>query len=400
MLYSHRCREKSSRPILCQYGNSDLNIFLKILSDFRRHLLAAVILLILLVSLSGAYLFYILELRENPQLHNFGEALWWVVVSITSVGYGDIVPITTAGRILGAIIVFMGVALFSLFTAIISSVFVTQKLKEERGLKQLSERNHILLCGWNHTAEQILRVIFQKNSSPAVVMINQLPEEQVQSIIFKFKDKPLQFIRGDFAQEEILNRANLTRAHTVIIIPDTSMGMSTRSDEKTILTAFSVKAIHPKIKVYAHILDRDNEPYLKKAQVEDYIISDAFSGMLLGEMVTSPGIPQSIQHLIRGGEAGNLERLPVPSDLAGKTFGEALQYFRQLRQLPIAIVKEHQALSLGQILSEDYSDLDKFIEQKFQQAGKSLRKGNYLDVRMNPPDDAVLDPDLSLIVIK
>jgi voltage-gated potassium channel len=287
-----------------------------------------------------------------------------------------------------------------MFTAIISSIFVTQKLKEERGLKQISERNHIILCGWNHTAEQILKIIFERNRNASVVMINQLPEDQIQNILLNFKENALQFIRGDFAQEEILGRANITRARTVIIIPDASAGITTRSDEKTILTAFSVKAIHPKIKVYAHILDHDNEPYLKKAQVEEYIVSDALSGVMLGEMVVSPGVPQSILQLIQGGESGTLVRQSVPPSLIGKTFAEALRFYREKQELPIAVVKEQKTLSLSQILSEDYSDLDRFIEKKFQDAGRSLKKGEYVDVKLNPPDDFILEKDISLIVIK
>ncbi len=376
------------------------NFFRKIAFTLRKNFLLTVIFFIFLICLLGAYIFFRIEINRNPNLHSFGEALWWVIVSITSVGYGDIVPTTSTGRFLGIFIIFTGVVIFSLFTAIISSIFVSQKLKEERGLKQVSEKNHIILCGWNHMAEQILKVIFQKDGVPSVVMINQLPEDQVQNLLFMFKDKPLQFVRGDFAQEEILTRANITRARSVIIIPDASAGLTARSDEKTILTAFSVKAMHPKVKLYAHILDRDNEPYLKKAQVHDYIISDAFSGVLLGEMVMSPGVSQSIQRLVYGTDSGNLVREPVPGELIGKTFGEAIHFYRQGNKLPIGLVKEQKSLSLSNILSEDYSDLDKFIEHKFEQAGKSLKKGDFLDVRINPPDGTVLEKDVSLIVIK
>ncbi len=377
-----------------------MNVIPQVLSYLRRNLLLSIIALIFILCLVGAFLFSLIELSANPALNSFGEALWWVVVSITTVGYGDIVPVTPFGRMLAALIIFTGVALFSMFTAIISSIFVTQKLKEERGLKQIIEKNHIILCGWNHTAEQILNIIFQRSRSANLVMINQLPEDQVQNILLNFKDHSLHFIRGDFAQEEILARASITKAKAVIIIPDASAGITSRSDEKTILTAFSVKAIHPKIKVYAHIIDRDNEPYLKKAQVEDYIVSDSLSGILLGEMVMSPGVPQSITQLIQKGKSSGLIRQALPPSLVGKTFGEALKFYRERQELPIAIVKEQKSLSLTQILSEDYSDLDKFIEKKFQNAGKSLKRGDYIDVQLNPPDDTVLEKDVSVICIK
>ena len=377
-----------------------MSFLLKIFYFFRRNLLITILLFIFIISLSGATVFYLIELQSNPALKSFGQAVWWVLVSITTVGYGDIVPVTSAGKFLGIILIFTGVALVSMFTATVSSIFVAQKLKEERGLKQISQTNHIILCGWNHSAEQILNVIFKRHDPPLIVLINQLPDDQVQNIIFKFKGQPLQFVRGDFAQEEILNRANLRKASAVIIVPDMSGGLTSRTDEKTILTAFSVKAIQPKIKVYAHILDRDNEPYIKKAQVEDYIVSDAFTGVLLGEMVVAPGVPQSVQNLLGKGEEEHLLRVKVPEELKGKSFGEAITHFRKEGLLPLALVKEQKSLSLSHVLSEDYSYLDQFIERKFQEAGRSLRKGEHLDIQINPPDTAVIDPESYLILIK
>ena len=377
-----------------------MSFLLKIFYFFRRNLLITILLFIFIISLSGATVFYLIELQSNPALKSFGQAVWWVLVSITTVGYGDIVPVTSAGKFLGIILIFTGVALVSMFTATVSSIFVAQKLKEERGLKQISQTNHIILCGWNHSAEQILNVIFKRHDPPLIVLINQLPDDQVQNIIFKLKGQPLQFVRGDFAQEEILNRANLRKASAVIIVPDMSGGLTSRTDEKTILTAFSVKAIQPKIKVYAHILDRDNEPYIKKAQVEDYIVSDAFTGVLLGEMVVAPGVPQSVQNLLGKGEEEHLLRVKVPEELKGKSFGEAITHFRKEGLLPLALVKEQKSLSLSHVLSEDYSYLDQFIERKFQEAGRSLRKGEHLDIQINPPDTAVIDPESYLILIK
>jgi len=90
----------------------------------------------------------------------------------------------------------------------------------------------------------------------------------------------------------------------------------------------------------------------------------------------------------------------VPEELVGKTFSEAISFYRKNNQLPIALVKEQKSLSLSQVLSEDYSDLDKFIERKFQEAGKSLKKGEYLDIRLNPSDETILEKEASLIIIR
>lgn len=369
----------------------------KLFSFLNRNRLIAIFLLIFLVSLVSAYIFFLIEARQNDNLNSFGTAVWWVIVSITTVGYGDVAPVTAAGRVLGVLVIFAGVALFSMFTATISSIFVAQKLREDRGLKEISTRNHIVLCGWNHTAEQILQVISKNPVSMPVVLINQLPEDQVQDILSKFQEQQLQYVRGDFTLEEILNRANVSKASAAILIPDNSTGINARSDEKTIFAALTIRSIHPKIKIYAHLLDRDNEPYLKKAQIDDYIISDDFSGVLLGEMVSQPGVPQSVQNMIN---VDRLGRIAVPNDLIGKTFKDALVSLRAQQLLPIAVVEEKKPLSFSKILSEDYSYLDEFIERKFKEAGRSLRKGAQLDVNINPADETELKQGQYLVVIR
>jgi hypothetical protein len=121
---------------------------------------------------------------------------------------------------------------------------------------------------------------------------------------------------------------------------------------------------------------------------------------LLGEMVVAPGVPQSVQNLLGKGEEEHLLRVKVPEELKGKSFGEAITHFRKEGLLALALVKEQKSLSLSHVLSEDYSYLDQFIERKFQEAGRSLRKGEHLDIQINPPDTAVIDPESYLILIK
>lgn len=71
----------------------------------------------------GAAVGYYSEHPTNPEFATFGDALWWATVTLTTVGYGDIVPITTAGRFVGAAIMFMGVALLGLLAGSLASFF-------------------------------------------------------------------------------------------------------------------------------------------------------------------------------------------------------------------------------------------------------------------------------------
>ena len=66
----------------------------------------------------GAYLFYVLEAEINPGISNYWDAIWWAFTTVTTVGYGDVVPITHAGRVLAIFIMIGGVTFFVGFTAV------------------------------------------------------------------------------------------------------------------------------------------------------------------------------------------------------------------------------------------------------------------------------------------
>jgi voltage-gated potassium channel len=78
------------------------------------------------VLLVGAVVGYYSEHPTNPDFATFGDAIWWATVTLTTVGYGDIVPITTAGRFDGTAIMFMGVALLGLLAGSLASFFGLQ----------------------------------------------------------------------------------------------------------------------------------------------------------------------------------------------------------------------------------------------------------------------------------
>lgn len=76
---------------------------------------------------------HLIEAHRNPKINNFFDSLWWGVATITTIGYGDVVPITPAGRIIGIVLMITGPVLFVMFTgALWRSVLVEQVEREFR----------------------------------------------------------------------------------------------------------------------------------------------------------------------------------------------------------------------------------------------------------------------------
>ncbi|MCB9062253.1 MAG: ion transporter [Halobacteriovoraceae bacterium] len=77
----------------------------------------------------NAAIFYFLEYEENYMIDSFLDAVWWSFTTITTVGYGDIVPVTTIGRIQGILMMLLGTGLFVTFTALFSNAILGRKVE-------------------------------------------------------------------------------------------------------------------------------------------------------------------------------------------------------------------------------------------------------------------------------
>lgn len=81
----------------------------KVADESSKYVYAVAITVVVL--LSGAVAFFSMEFGRNPQVHNFFDAVWWAVVTGTTVGYGDIFPVTWEGRLVGMLLMFFGIGL-------------------------------------------------------------------------------------------------------------------------------------------------------------------------------------------------------------------------------------------------------------------------------------------------
>jgi voltage-gated potassium channel len=78
---------------------------------------------LVIIVLTCAYVAYSAERATNPLFNSFGTSVWWAIVTVTTVGYGDVYPITTAGRITGVVLMFAGVALIGVLAGTLASFF-------------------------------------------------------------------------------------------------------------------------------------------------------------------------------------------------------------------------------------------------------------------------------------
>lgn len=79
------------------------------------------------ITLAGATLVWLMERRSNEGLHDFSEAVWWAIVTVTTVGYGDITPQTATGRFVAGMLMIVGIGTIGLLASSLASVLVTKR---------------------------------------------------------------------------------------------------------------------------------------------------------------------------------------------------------------------------------------------------------------------------------
>ena len=339
---------------------------------------------IFLVMILGGLVLRMLEIGKITE----GEApFWWAIVTMTTVGYGDFAPKTPEGRMFAVLVMFAGISLTAMFTAIISSIFVAKRIREEKGLEKVNIKNHIILCGWNRNADKIIDSIQYLAEAPRknIVLINDLDEEEIARLKTRYRKIRLHFVVGDFTSEQVLEKANLEAAETVIIIPSDINDSIQNPDDKTIRAALTIKGLEPNIRLIAYLHDRENLTHIKRANADEVVISDDFGAYMLASHVMNPGIPQTVNRLLDNVSKNRFKRVDIPSEFIGKPFDNLFNHFRKKNNsILVGIFSEEENLGIGEILSADTIALDAFIERKLKEGGISLKEESKISLEINP----------------
>lgn len=348
---------------------------------------------------------YLLEYKSvQTSIKTIGDAFWWALVTITTVGYGDKVPGTWGGRVVGLVLMLSGIVLLSIITATVASLFVQEKIKEERGLERIKDKDHIIICGWNSHAEKIINrfIMDDKIRKNTMVLVNELSVDKVDSLRSRYQGHNLKFVRGNFIHDEVLNRANIKRARYAVVLADTSGDHSLqKADERTVLGTLAIKTIAPNVSTCAELLSTENKQHLKRANVDEIIVRDEHVGELLAGATVQHGFSEVIFHLLAYDKGHRLEKTEIPNRFIGKRYGELMRFLREKhRSTVIGILTEKKGLQLEDILSEDASAIDMFIKKKFEESDKdyfSDKEEN--EININPDDDYIITRNDFAIVI-
>ena len=343
---------------------------------------------------------------EANWFDTFFHTFWWSIVTFTTVGYGDVSPITHIGKLLTIIIMLLNFGIVTLLGGAVASVLVAQRLKGDDTLDESKFKGHLVIAGWNTFVPPILKLIdANKDSHKIVILVNEMDVDVIQRTIANYDRLDITHIPENFTQESVLKKAFLDKASTFMILPDSTglLPHEEPDEDKTVLTCLTAKSISESCNVVAHVIDTENVSHLQRANVNEIVIPDDHVPHLLAKHVTDPGVPQFFDNLILQEEKDKgLQEVSIPKSLNGQTHNKISAFYKfKYNWLLVGYAIRKSGFSLEEQMEDSGTPLIRnMIKEQLDGAGINLTSDEHVIVEINPNDNYVIDAKHRALVLR
>jgi voltage-gated potassium channel len=273
----------------------------------RRLIIGSVLITLLIAVGASGYML----IEHMP----FEDALFITVITITTVGYGEIKPLDTAGTAftIGLILTGVGTAYYVL--AAVTEMVVGGQLRELLGKKAMMHKiqhlsGHVIVCGYGRFGRVVADELRRHQITLVVIEID---SEKESTLI----QSDTLYVLGSALEESTLEQAGIASASEIVI--------ATASDPDNVFIALSARSKNPHIRIHARAESEIGLKHLELAGVDQAISSYHWSAMRIANAIARPSVIDFLDLLLPGlrPEEFGLEELRVPekSRLSGQTIG-------------------------------------------------------------------------------
>ena len=248
---------------------------------------------------------------------SLADSLYMTIITMTTVGYGEIYPLNQDGRLFTVVLILMSVGIvgyvFSTITAFIVSGEIREAIRGRRMDKQIGAlKDHVILCGVGriglHIAEEFVRT-----KTPFVVI--EQDDESLEELALQ--NDAILYLNGDATQDDTLLDAGIKRARGLVTI----LG----EDKDNVFVVLCARSLNPNLYIVARLVEEQNEQHLRKAGANRIVSPDAIGGTRMASVVLRPAVVEFWDEMARvTGETLRLEEIIVADYpmLSNRTLGE------------------------------------------------------------------------------
>lgn len=271
------------------------------------------VLLIIVIGTSG-YMFI-----EN---YTFLQALYMTIITVSTIGYNEIRPLSDAGRIFNIFLITSSLTTTAFAITMLTRYVVDGEInlyfKNRRMTKAIDQlENHVILCGYGRNGRQAAETLMQHKVKFVVIEISE--EHLGQDELSR---KRILYIKGDATQDETLISAGIHKARALITaLPE---------DADNVFIVLTARSVNSKIQIISRASKANSAPKLRKAGADNIILPDKIGGTHMATLVTKPDVIEFIDYLSgEEGESIHLEAVAyeaLPTDLKDKPLKDIMAW--------------------------------------------------------------------------
>ncbi len=193
------------------------------------------------------------EADHNDKINGFFDALWWWVVTSTTVGYGDIVPVTPVGRVVAMFAILTGFYLYTNFVALVAESVHEFTERHAKGRVPVTIKGHILICEYTAMADELIQGL------PSIDELKDVPVVVATDLVGQNPYPQHLYVSGVPINPAVLKQANCAHASMVFIFANFRFA---DPDVKTLHIASRVREQNPGAAIFVEMVD-DNSELLK-----------------------------------------------------------------------------------------------------------------------------------------
>lgn len=258
------------------------------------------------------------------------DSFYYATVSVTTTGYGDVVPVTDSARLFTTLIVTPARIVFLVLLVGTSVELIATAsrsiLREARWGRRVQD--HVVICGFGvkgRTALDSLRE--QGEAGERVVVID--PGEEALATAARLGCVG---ILGDSSSNELLRAARVDRARVVIVTPN--------RDDAAVLTTLSVRDLNPTVRIVAAARELENARLLRRSGADVVLTTSGATGRMMGLAANAPHYVQVVEELLESGTGLDLVERTVDAETAG-----TLNKHRREGELVIAVFRKDELVA-------------------------------------------------------